>query len=296
MELRALQYFLVVAREENITKASQLLHLTQPTLSRQIMQLEAELGVKLFHRSNHSIILTEDGMRLKRRAQEILSLADKTKQDFQKEKVPFIGEIAIGSGEFLNTGYVAGIMAAFKKQYPLIRYTIYSGNADGIKDNIERGLLDIGIMMEPIDIRKYDFISLPLTEVWGVLVSEDSPFASKDSITPQELSQFPLITSSNELARSHVFNWFGEYRKTLNVVATGNLLYNEAMLAVHQMGAVLCMKLQCSYDGLKFLSLSPSWESRVVMVWKKDQILSPITNAFIQHTKKYVKRISEDKL
>ena len=152
MELRVLNYFLAIAREENFTKAANMLHVTQPTLSRQIADLEQELGVKLFVRSNHNIILTEDGMILKRRAQEILSLADKTKRDFLQKDEALSGTISIGSGEFRSTKYLAKIIAEFHKKYPDVKYEIYSGNAGNIRDYIERGLLDLGLMSEPIEM------------------------------------------------------------------------------------------------------------------------------------------------
>jgi DNA-binding transcriptional LysR family regulator len=170
MELRVLNYFLAIAREENITRAAQQLHVTQPTLSRQIAQLEEELGVKLFVRSNHNIILTEDGMLLKRRAQELLALADKTKQDFLHKKENLEGVISIGCGEYQSTHYLTDCIAAFKEMYPRVTYEFYSGNARNIYDNIERGLLDVGLMSEPFDIQKFNFISMPTEEQWGLLV------------------------------------------------------------------------------------------------------------------------------
>lgn len=155
MELRVLNYFLAIAREENFTRAAEQLHVTQPTLSRQIADLEAELGVKLFTRSSHNIVLTEDGMLLRRRAQEILTLADNPKRDFLYKKDHLEGTITIGSGEFLSTRILTDCIAAFRNRYPRVRYEIFSGNAENIRDSIERGLLDMGLMAEPIDIRKY---------------------------------------------------------------------------------------------------------------------------------------------
>ena len=182
MEFRSLQYFLMAAREENITKAANLLHLTQPTLSRSIMQLEEELGVKLFTRSNHNIILTEDGMLLKRRAKELVSLAEKTKQDFQRGDVQLIGEISIGSGEFRSTRYLSKMIASFREKHPLIRYQIYSGNSENIKERIERGILDFGLMMEPIDVSKYEYISMPVRRPLRQAICKMS------SLFPQEVS------------------------------------------------------------------------------------------------------------
>ena len=166
MELRVLNYFLAVAREENFTKAAKQLHVTQPTLSRQIAQLEEELGVKLFQRSNHNIILTEDGMMLKRRAQEILTLADRTKRDFLRKEANLEGTIAIGSGEFLSTRILTDCMAAFRTQHPLVRYELYSGHGGSVRERLDRGLLDVGLMAEPVDIRKYEFIPMPIRERW----------------------------------------------------------------------------------------------------------------------------------
>ena len=157
MELRVLRYFLAIAREENFTRAAEQLHVTQPTLSRQIADLEQELGVKLFVRSDHHIALTEEGMILKRRAQEIVSLADKTKRDFLRGDENVEGLISIGSGEFLSTRILTDCIAQFRQKHPLVRFELYSGNAGNIRDRIERGLLDVGLMSEPIEIRKYEF-------------------------------------------------------------------------------------------------------------------------------------------
>ena len=157
MELRVLKYFLMVAREENITKAASLLHITQPTLSRRLMQLEEELGTTLFRRSNHSIVLTDDGMLLKRRAREIVALAEKTEQEFSHKEEALTGEISIGCGETRNMSFLSRQIALFRKEHPLVQFNIYSANADDIKERIEKGLLDFGLLMEPVDIGKYEF-------------------------------------------------------------------------------------------------------------------------------------------
>ncbi len=296
MELRVLNYFLTVAREENITKAAKLLHVTQPTISRQLMQLEEELGVSLFIRSNHNIALTEDGMILKRRAQEILSLADKTKQDFLQKDDLLSGNIAIGSGEFQSTRILSDILFSFHQKYPQVQYSIYSGNADNIKERIERGLLDVGLMTEPVDMRKYNFVSMPVKECWGAWVREDSEMAKKESIRPQDLLHVPLITTVSELHRSLIGQWFGEYNNKMNIIATGNLLYNQTVLAQSGIGIVIGIKLNCSYDGLRFIPLSPKLENHTVLVWKKEQSFVPATSAFIKHSSLYLKSISCDKI
>ncbi|MGC4020201.1 MAG: LysR family transcriptional regulator [Muricomes sp.] len=296
MELRVLKYFLMAAREENITKAAELLHVTQPTLSRQLMQLEEELGVKLFQRSNHRIVLTEDGIILKQRAQEILLLADKTKRDFLCKGEELSGEINIGSGEFQTTKFLSELIASFRARHPFVRYEIYSGNAGNISDYIERGLLDLGLMMEPIDIRKYDFIQMPQKEKWGVLVRADSKLADKESVHPEDLLDTPLITATSDFVQSRIQKWFGEYSHQTEIVATGNLLYNQAMMAESNIGIVICIELSCSYENLRFIPLYPGLESTSVLAWKKEQIFSPATTAFIEHAEKYVKGISENKI
>ena len=296
MELRVLNYFLAIAREENFTKAAQQLHITQPTLSRQIAQLEEELGVDLFVRSNHNIILTEDGMILKRRAQEILSLADKTKRDFLHKDENLEGVISIGSGEFLSTRCLTDCIAQFRRKHPLVRYEFYSGNAGNIRDQIERGLLDIGLMSEPIDIRKYEFISMPIKEEWGAFVREDSPLIDKDFIAPQDLVDIPLILPLGDFAESHIGKWFGEYISQIDVIAKGNLLYNEAMMAQSNIGAVIGIRLKSNYDRLRFIPLNPSLKIDTALAWKKEQIFSAATTAFIDFSKQYLKGISGDEL
>ncbi len=296
MELRVLGYFLAVAREENFTRAAEQLHVTQPTLSRQIADLEEELGVKLFTRSNHNILLTEDGMLLKRRAQEILSLADKTRRDFLSKEENLEGTVTIGSGEFLSTGILTDCIAAFRKKYPLVRYEVYSGNAGNIRDSIERGLLDMGLMAEPIDIRKYEFVSMPIREQWGALVREDSPLAEKETIAPTDLVGLPLISAVSDIAQSNLGKWLGPCLDRVEVIAKGNLLYNEAMLAQSNIGAVLGIRLNCRYDGLRFIPFSPTLEATTALAWKKEQIFSAAAASFIDFAEKYIQGISVDNL
>lgn len=295
MELRVLNYFLVAAREENFTRAAEQLHVTQPTLSRQIADLEQELGVKLFTRSNHNIILTEDGMILKRRAQELLALADKTKNDFLYKEENLEGTITIGSGEFLSTRVLTEGIAAFCQKHPLIRYELYSGNAGNVKEGMERGLVDVGLMSEPIDIRKYNFISMPMTEKWGIWVREDSPLARHSVITPGDLVGMPVISTVSDIPQSNIGKWLGEYGNQVKVIAKGNLLYNEALLAQSNLGTVIGMQLNCQYENLKFIPFSPALESGTALVWKKEQIFPATVAAFIEFMKKYTKSITDEK-
>ena len=295
MELRVLKYFLMAAREENITKAAQLLHVTQPTLSRQLMQLEKELNVKLFERSRHRIILTEDGMLLKRRAQEILSLADKTKQDFLQKDEALSGVISIGSGEFRSTEYLAKIIAQFRKKYPKVTYEIYSGNAINIRDYIERGLLDVGLMSEPVDMRKYNFVNMPVKEQWGLFVPDDSPLSTKERISPEDLKGLSIVTATGDFNQSRIGKWLGEYKEQVEIAASANLPYNEAVLAKENIGVMLSINLNCTYENLRFIPLYPSLEVATVLGWKKEQVFSSTTTAFIDFAVQYLKSISNDK-
>ena len=292
MELRVLNYFLVAAREENITKAANILHVTQPTVSRQLMQLEEELGVKLFERKNHNITLTADGMVLKRRAQEILALADKTKQDFLNKPNELSGEVAIGSGEYLSTQILAEFIASFKEMHPLVRYSLYSGNSENIRERIDRGLLDMGLVAEPVDIRKYDFISVPVKEEWGIWIRKDHNLAHSEFITPEELVKLPLIMPMSEFRQSAINKWLGVYSKQVNVVSKGTLLYNQALMAENGIGVVVGIKLDCSYKNLVFVPLAPVLETRTAFIWKKDQVFVPATKAFIDHIKQCLKSMA----
>lgn len=296
MELRVLNYFLAIAREESFTKAARQLHITQPTLSRQIADLEQELGVKLFVRSNHSVILTEDGMILKRRAQEILSLADKTKRDFLQKDEALSGTISIGSGEFRSTEYLAKMIAEFREKYPDVKYEIYSGNANNIRDYIERGLLDIGLMSEPIDMSKYDFVNMPIKEQWGLYVKNDALLSKKENITPEDLKGMSLVTATGDFNQSRIGKWLGEYKDQVEIAATANLPYNEAVLAKENIGVMLSIKLNCVYEDLRFIPLNPVLEVSTVLGWKKEQIFSATTSAFIDFAKQYLKSISCDRL
>ena len=296
MELRVLNYFLTIAREENFTRAARQLHVTQPTLSRQIADLEQELGVKLFVRSNHNIILTEDGMILKRRAQEILSLADKTKRDFLQKDEALSGTISIGSGEFRSTEYLAKIIAGFRRKYPNVTYEIYSGNANNIRDYIERGHLDIGLMSEPIDMRKYNFVNMPIKEQWGLFAPVDSPLSEKESISPEDLKGMSIVTATGDFNQSRIGEWLGDCREQVEIAATANHHYNEAVLVKENIGVMLSINLNCTYENLRFIPLRPALEVSTALAWKKEQIFSATTSAFIDFASQYLKGISCDEI
>ena len=285
MEIRVLKYFLMVSREENITKAANLLHITQPTLSRQLRQLEEELDVKLFDRGTHNVTLTEEGMLLKRRAQEIVSLAEKTKQEFNKEKDNLTGEIAIGCGEIHGMNILSEIMNSFREEYPLVTYEIYSGNADIIKEKIENGTLDMGLLIEPVDISKYEFVRIPIKEEFGLFVRKDSPLTSKEYITPEDLLNLPIISPKRNLVQNEISSWFGDYAEEINIISTYNLMYNATIMIEKNLGVLIGIKLDVKYKDLSFIPLKPKIELGSVLAWKKSERFSPVIKEFIEHTK-----------
>lgn len=291
MELRVLNYFLMVAREENITKAAQLLHVTQPTLSRQLMQLEEELGVKLFDRSSHSIILTGEGMLLKRRAQEMLTLAEKAKAELKQDEESLAGKISIGAGELLSMEELSEWINLFQKKHPLVSFELYSGMADNIKNRMESGTIDLGLLLEPVDTSKYEFIRMKTREEWCALVPVDTALAKKEFVTPEDLVSLPVLLPSRISVRNELSSWLGDYMQNLNVAATFNLTYNAVAMAKKASCVILSLKLHCHYDGMIFVPLKPSLMLSSVLTWKERQIFSPATTAFIEFVKKCSKGI-----
>ena len=285
MELRVLKYFLAVAREENITKAAALLHLTQPTLSRQLMQLEEELGVQLFRRSRYHIELTEDGMLLRRRAQELVDLAEKTTREFTMRETELMGEIAIGAGETRSMSFLSRAMVSFRERYPKVTFRIFSATADDVKERLDTGLLDMGLLTEPVDVGRYAFCRMKERDRWGVLVRLDSPLAGLDSVTPDDLEQVPLIISGRERVQRELANWFGDRWERLQIAASFNLILNAANMVRYGVGTALSFDLNFSFDDLRFIPLSPTMDTGTVLVWKKDLVLTPVVEAFHQHIK-----------
>ena len=290
MEIRVLRYFLMAAREENITKAAELLHITQPTLSRQLMQLEEELGTKLFNRNNHSIRLTEDGMLLKSRAQELVQLADKTEKEFRHKEEELSGSIAIGSGETDSMQELAEIIRAFQENYPLVQYDLYTATADEIKDRLDKGLLDIGLLTEPVDIMKYSFIRMRQKETWGLLVRRDSALAEKAVIRPADLLEDPVFLPGRALVKNEVEGWLGDYYEQIHIAGTYNLINNAAVMVRNHIGVAFCFQLHSQFDDLKYIPITPQIETGAVTIWKKDQIVSRTTHQFISFIKEYRER------
>ena len=288
MEFRVLRYFLTVAREGSITGAANYLHLTQPTLSRQLQDLEKELGQKLLIRGKHKVILTPEGMMLRKRAEEIVELVDKTEADFRSINDIIGGDIYIGSGETDSMKYIAEIMKDIQQIYPDIKFHIYSGNAEDVTEKLDKGLLDFGILIQPIDLSKYNNIALPEKDVWGVIMRKDSPLANKKEIKLEDLISVPLIASrqmsEKYSARSGFLSWFGKDFKKLNIVATYNLVYNAAIMVRAGIGYAVTLDKLVNTTGdseICFRPLSPRLESGLDIVWKKYQVFSPAPKLFL---------------
>lgn len=289
MDFRVLNYFLMVAREENITKAAKLLHISQPTLSRQLMQLEQELNTKLFQRSNHTIYLTSEGLLFRRRASELLQLAEKAKKELAQSEEEISGEISIGCGELLSVQELGNMMSAFQQRHPLVTFHLHSSYNQNIQEWLERGILDLGLMIEPVDISKYNFVRMQQKEEWGALVKEDSSLAQKEVMTAEDLAGIPLITTRNPKVDNELVSWFGNQAAQREVAVTYNLLYNGAMMVSQGMGTAMCLKLNCHYPDLKFVPLEPKLELSSVLVWREHQAYANAVTAFIRFVRAYEK-------
>lgn len=284
MEFRVLQYFLAIAREETISGAANQLHITQPTLSRQMKELEDELGKQLFIRGNRKITLTEDGMLLRHRGEEIVSLVEKTEQEIMLSETTISGDIYIGSGETDGMRLIAKVIQKCQKEYPNIKFHLYSGNAQDVADRIEKGLLDFGILIEPADISKYDFIKLPTKDVWGVLMRKDSPLAKLDKITANDIKSLPIICSSQEMVKNELSGLLDINFDKLNIVATYNLIYNASLLVKESNVYALTLDRLINTTGnssLCFKPLEPRLEVGLTFVWKKYQIFSRASKYFL---------------
>ncbi len=284
MDIRVLRYFLAVAREESFSRAAQSLYLSQPTLSRQIREMEAELGATLFIRTNRSVVLTREGMRLRKRAQEIVDLMDKTASEFAEPDTEITGDIYIGTGETHVMRRIAQVAVALRQEHPGIRFHLFSGNAESVTERLDRGLLDFGVLIEPADVSKYEFLRLPGKDIWGVLMREDHPLAAKETISAEDLIGVPLLASRQAQLASVWPQWMGRSADELNVVATYNLIFNAALMVEQGMGCALTLDhLVGGMDvsGLCFRPLTPRIESGLDLVWKKYQIFSPAAEAFL---------------
>lgn len=284
IETRLLQYFLAVAEEQSITKAAEYLHISQPTLSKQMMDLEEALGRQLLVRGRKKITLTEEGTFLRGRAQEIISLMDKTESAFRENEQSISGDVYIGCGEHRSTFTIMQIIRTIQEEYPDIRFHFFSSNADAIIERLDKGLLDMGFLLEPEITPRYDYKKLPLREAWGILMRKDSPLADVETISFAMLADLPLIMPSQTSNRGRMKAYFTEANVNPHVVSTYNLIYNAGLMVEAGIGYALCIDELINTAGshpLTFRPLSPELYSDVYLFTKKYQVFSKAAKLFL---------------
>lgn len=285
MDIRVLQYFLAVAREESITKAAETLHMTQPPLSRQLKDLECELGKQLLIRGSKRVTLTEDGILLRKRAEEMVDLMEKTKAELGASGKNINGGVFIGCGETDAISYLAQAAQNLQKKYPLIHYHIYSGDTDRVMQKLDKGLIDFGLLVGPVEVSKYDYMGLPIKDTWGVIMPKDSALSEKESISAEDLRNKPLIFSHQSTTDSKMLSWLQTDISKLNIVATYDLIYNAAQFAKKGFGYVITIDKLINTSGdsnLCFKPLYPTLEAELCIVWKKYQVFSRASTEFLR--------------
>ena len=291
MELRVLQYFLAVAREQNISAAAESLHLSQPTLSTQLKAMEKELGKQLLIRGmpgSRKVLLTEEGMLLRKRAEEILELVRMTESEISLSNEVIAGDVYIGTGESDMIRIFARTAKRIQEEHPDIHYHILSGNASFVQEHLDRGLIDFGVVYGPVDPNVYSSIQVPLHDIWGVLMRKDSPLAEKKQIQPLDLWDKPLILSAQKADTWPMSNWFGRDIKKLNIVATYNLVFNASLLVEEGLGYAICFDKLINVSGnsnLCFRPLSPKMEAEASIIWKRYHIFSRAADCFLRELK-----------
>lgn len=276
MELRVLQYFVAVAREQSITAAAQALHLTQPTLSRQLRKLEDELGKQLLVRGSRKVTLTEDGMLLRRRAEQILDLVGRTRQEVMRPDGAVAGDVYIGAGETDGVRQLARAAGQVQQRHPDVRFHIVSGDAADVREQLDKGLLDFGVLLGDIDRTRYRYLPLPMKDRWGVLMRRDSPLAGLPAIQPGQLWDKPLILSRQADNKGGLYHWLGREPGQLRVVATYNLIFNASLLVDEGLGYAFALDKLINTTGsnLCFRPLQPPLSAGMHLVWHKSHALS----------------------
>ncbi len=289
MEVRELRYFLAVAREENITRAAESLHIAQPSLSKQLMDLEKELGKQLLVRGKRKITLTEEGVILRKRAEEIIELVEKTEQEISTDENEILGEIDIGGS---TSTTVLQVAASLRKAYPGIRFHFYCGDAMDVSERLNHGTLDFAAMLEPVDNVKYDFLSLPDRSQWGILVKKDDPLAKQKAATREDIKRLPLIMHQRIGLQNEIAHWAGTDLEHLQIVATYNVTHGSPISFVQQdLGYFLTTRdlLAPVLDPkVCFLPFDPPLPTHLVLVWKKHAVFSKAAKKFYEEMVKQI--------
>jgi DNA-binding transcriptional LysR family regulator len=288
MDVRVLKYFLGVAREGNITKAAETLNVTQPTLSRQLMDLEHELGTELLIRGKRHVTLTSSGILFQQRAQEIVALLDKAARDIAEYDGTLGGVISIGCVESIASLLLPDALQAFSSQHPMVQYEIYSANGDDIRSRIDSGHIDIGILVEPVETAKYEFIPLAFYDTWGVFMRKDDPLAKKDTIRFDDIIDLPLIIPQRRIVTDQIESWAGNGAKNLRVFAYMNLMTNAMLLIERGLGygvSIQGANLIRPNENIRFVPLSPERKSGHVLAWKKNRVFGAAASHFLEYVK-----------
>ncbi len=287
MEIRVLEYFVEIAREGNMSRVSEKLHISQPTLSKQMKLLEEELDTKLFKRVSTGLVLTDEGMLLRKRAEDILNMVNKTTSEFKEMDSLTGGEVFIGCAESYLICHLANVIKKFKETYPLFRYHLLSGNSEQVLERLDRGLVDFAVIVEPPDLSKYNYLEIPGVDTLGLLILSNHPLAAKDAISFRDLTGIDLIASeqtiTNDLPR-----WCGEEVDKINVTGTCNLFFNGSVFVKEGLGALITfdhLAATGENSGMVFRPFSPALEVKMYIVWKKYQMFTPIANRLLEHMK-----------
>lgn len=288
MEIRVLQYFMEIAREGNMSRAAERLHVSQPTLSKQMKELEQELGKKLFKRGSSSVSLTDEGMLLRKRAADILDMVEKTCGEFKALDEITGGDVQIGCAESYQIQYLARAIRSFKKTYPMLRYHLTSGNTEQVAERLDKGLLDFAVIVEPPSLDKYNYIEIPGTDTWGLLMKKEHPLSKQAAVSFEDLIGLSLICSEQAL-KADIARWCGEKADLLNISGNVNLFYN-GMVFVREGLAEMLTFDKLAYTGsnsdLCFRPLTPRLETKMYVIWKKYQVFTPIASLLLEEIKK----------
>lgn len=290
MELRTLRYFVEVAHEGNITHAAERLHISQPTLSKQMKELESELGKKLLIRGNYNVRLTDEGMLLRKRAEDILDMVGKTEEEFKALGEITGGDVRIGCAESDSMKYLAQRVKSLQERYPHFRLHLYSGDTEDVEERLDRGVLDFAVLAQEVNLSKYNYLEMPNVDTWGVIMRKDSPLANKEAVHMKDLLNLPLICSRQGVAGDYP-KWFGEKVDTLNIIATFNLSYNAAILVQEGIGYLIGFEKQLLNTGadseLCFRPLIPRLETKIHFVWKKYQVFTSAAELLLNEMRKH---------
>ena len=288
VETRLLHYFLTVARERNITNAAKVLHITQPTLSRQMTLLEEQLGVKLFVRDSRPLALTDEGFLLRRRAEEILELVEKTEAEVSAQEEQVEGSVSIGCGELASTKLLMEMVAGFSEQFPRVTFDVYTANADRIKHRMDNGLTDVGLLLEPVGMERYEFIRMPVRERWVAMMPSGVPLARRKYVTARDLDDIPVIMPSRQKVHDEVASWFGDDYEKLRLIGTSNLSTNAALMVQAGMGYALAVEGSMPFleqSNIRMIPLHPELTATSVLAWKRGQPISTAVSRFLEYIK-----------